>query len=139
MWSSNILLHRPGASKLINLIPHHNTRITRFYATKIDSELIIPWVEPNPERIPHHHEGKAEGLVDSDNPPKAVCPTVLLEWLEDSRLCSIRLCLIKTEDVEATQCIPDVSLDNHYGAHMPVTGMLQWAAVMQTPMFEPHK
>ena len=80
---------------------------------------------------PPHGEG--EGIRWLYQAPKAVCPTILLEWLEDSRLSSMRL--------PPTQSSGGISLlwanDHQQDAQMPAIGMLQRDAVVQALMVEP--
>ena len=69
--------------------------------------------------------------------PKAVCPTIWMGCLGNSRLSSIRLSLLKVVEGASTLCIPVWANDPHQVAHMPAMGKLQGAAMVQTPAVKP--
>ena len=121
-----------NVSKPINLIPSCHTRITRFHAEP-DSELTHHWAKLNQEKIPPHHDGKAEGLGDCQG-PQAVCLTIWVEWLEDSWLSSTRLPLLEAVEGAASQCIPGMGLRPSPGCTSACCGNYSVAAVMQTPI-----
>ena len=83
IWLSNKTLHWPGVNRLINLIPNNHTGITRLHAHHgCQVDCVIGWTQTWKEdpSLPWR-EGVALGDCWA---PKAICPTILLEWLKDS-------------------------------------------------------
>ena len=87
-------------------------------------------MESNLKKIPPYHVGKVEGLGDCWA-PNTVCPTILLEWLEDSWVRSKRLPLLEAVGGAATLAWAD---DHHQDAHIPAMGVL-WSVAMVQPQW----
>ena len=74
---SNKLLHRPGVTKLINLIPNHHTRNTRFNANhRFRVDCVIVWNQTWNRRPLPTIQGRWKDWVTLCQAPKAVCPTI---------------------------------------------------------------
>ena len=132
-------LCRPGVSKLIKQIPNYHTRITRLnsHQSRCRVNHVTEWSQMWKRRTPPCHVGKAEGLASSLPSPKVVCPTILLEWLEDSFLSIIRLFPYLEHGKEQWLSAFFTWANNyHQDAQMSVMHMLQKAAVVLIPMFE---
>ena len=77
MGMSNKPLCRPGVRNLINLIPSHHTRITRFNAhCRFRVDFVIGWNQTWNRRLLHTMKGRCRDQVTLCQALKAVCPII---------------------------------------------------------------
>ena len=79
----------PRTYKFINLIPNHHTKITKFNAyERLRVDHVTRCIRTWKRRPLLAMQGRWRDRI-SCQVPKAVCPTILIEWLEDSWLSSM--------------------------------------------------
>ena len=129
MGISHKLLCRPGVSKLINLIPNHYTRITRFNAHhRFSVDHVITWNQTWKRRPLPIRSGRQRDWVTLPSPQSCMPHDIDGMAGEQQMWSSIRLFLLKVVEEAATLCIPGVG--HHPIAHMPAMGKLQGVAMV---------
>ena len=118
---SNKLLCRPGVSKLINMISHHHTRITRFNAlNRFRVDCVIRWNQTwKEDPSPLCREGGGIGWLSAKS-PKLYTPSC--SW----------------NGWRTADWIAEV-YDHCHVAHMPAMGKLNRVTMMPAPMVDPPK
>ena len=103
------MFYQQGARKFINLIPKPTPKSPGLMPTT-DSQLTMSLgVTKSGRRHLPLILGRQRDWKTFCQATKAVCPTILFEWLGDSCLISIMHPLIKTVGGTATQCTPGMT------------------------------